>query len=1476
MATVDHTNQIEKLYIAYFGRPGDKAGVDYWNAEANANGGNFDSLYLNFSLSDEYKSLHSGQSNTALINSLYQYLFGHDADFEGLNYWGSQLLGGYPINKIAAAIVGGAQTADAAILTNKAAAATTFTLHLDTSAEVLGYDGSAAFTSARAFITSVTATATTDAAVDAAIATAIAAGQSTGFALTNGTDVNTGNIFNADMVYTPSGTSRINSLQDEDTLTGTGNNPTLNATLGNTDGLNAGASALIITPKLTGIETINVGFTGSGAAVAVNELDLQDSTAPKAVNIVRVSDGIATATIDNLKGVPADLSVTDSNNAQQSVAFQFTNGGAAGTADTTKLTLNNVNVFNLSVQENITDGARNQGIETINLVSSSSANTVTVLTAEDLATLNISGDKNLTIGGEANVNGSLSKVDASTLAANLTFTVTNGVMSTTPDGATSGNVAFALLSGKGDDAIRVSEQIGTNDTFATGEGTDTLRLSSGNIQGPAVVQTRDTIALNAAADNVTGVENIQLWKSGGAVTTNADGSLAIAGVNTVLALRADEATGDQSINLKDSTNFSANTTTYNVVNLTAAEATSISITHSGSDALVNPAAASNSLANNLVDLDVATGVTAVNMTLLPGVNSDARFNFQLYTDSDRALGTTAATATAFSTLQDAGTVNAVTGLTLTDSDTESNTVMLLADGYSSNVAQGNGTAYTSITLKGGTAGQFLNLDATGNVYGLAVDGTPAVGAVADRAGLVDNFGTAAERLSAATINASEHVGNVIVRVGTNFNDVDTNGAQAITMGSGNDTVLFDFQNNANAGLTIADTVIGGTGTDTLMLEGNEAVKIGTSEWTNVSGFEEIRLVGNAVPANNAVDATNSYNLVLTNELIDLNAADGNRLLITNDSDTANDMADSVAADLGNNEGGLTIDATGLNSSNSFNYNGEEGATRTADRFIFKDTNIKGLTIIDGGAVDNVTTNHANGAMGNDDVIEVQNSAFVDFGDLIGVKNVGTLSFTSVGATTSQVSRLQLNDATVDALVDSYQASVSRAATAPAVPNVEKLVVNGIDNMSNAAYTVGLNIEAAGLTDKSDLSVTLGRGANNVATGGGQDTVVLLGNYVAGTYAGSENGVNLNTQSTAGAAARIVTDKINLGGGIDTLVTYGALNVVGAQLAGIETVVAHSDLTMSAVQYNALVAARAVLALTGPVVTFTGAGEHTLTITGPSTGTIDIDLSRITLNAGSGNLSVNTVNTGTGVIYYDPTRMPVDTDAPGVGGDIFVNAAMPTYALTPPATSINEGATATFSLATTNVAVGTVLNYTLSGTGITTADVTPASLSGTVTVTGATTSVPVNIAADVTTEGTETLTMTIMGSAANVTVNDTSLTGGTAATTVLPVGTTTTVTATAAAENFSFNVAGAKAIPADTQIPLSGFDVTLDTLVLDLVTANPALTKLSMVHGVEGIAVELDPFTGLTLINFGNDTDGQAITVSLLGVVDATLVNVSVI
>ncbi|MFZ6757260.1 beta strand repeat-containing protein, partial [Undibacterium sp. Ji50W] len=230
------------------------------------------------------------------------------------------------------------------------------------------------------------------------------------------------------------------------------------------------------------------------------------------------------------------------------------------------------------------------------------------------------------------------------------------------------------------------------------------------------------------------------------------------------------------------------------------------------------------------------------------------------------------------------------------------------------------------------------------------------------------------------------------------------------------------------------------------------------------------------------------------------------------------------------------------------------------------------------------------------------------GDFNGIKNIGNIELTNDTAIT-QVSQIQLNDTIVGALVDSYQA-------ANTTTHLERLTIRAIDNFNVANATVGVSIDAGALTAQSSLDVTLGRGANFLSLGAGADRVVLLGNYVAGTYNVTENGVALNTEATATGVARIVTDTINLGAGNDTLVTYGALNLTGATLSGIEAIQANSALVITASEYAGLVAARAALSLSTPVITFSGSMVHQLTIVDDIVGANNIDLSLISVTGGS--------------------------------------------------------------------------------------------------------------------------------------------------------------------------------------------------------------------------------------------------------------------
>lgn len=121
---------------------------------------------------------------------------------------------------------------------------------------------------------------------------------------------------------------------------------------------------------------------------------------------------------------------------------------------------------------------------------------------------------------------------------------------------------------------------------------------------------------------------------------------------------------------------------------------------------------------------------------------------------------------------------------------------------------------------------------------------------------------------------------------------------------------------------------------------------------------------------------------------------------------------------------------------------------------------------------------------------------------------------------------------------------------------------------------------------------------------------------------------------------------------------------------------------------------------------------------------------------------------------------------GMGGTANTpSAATPTYdSVTAPA-SADEGSTVTFTVTTQNVINGTTVDYAI--TGIDQADLSVGLLIGTITVSGNTGTVSVTLANDLTTEGPETMTLTLAATdsagtstgalTSSVTVNDTSIT-----------------------------------------------------------------------------------------------------------------------
>ena len=186
---------LQQQYIAYFGRPGDPAGINYWLKTSTISTPRefADKIYAQ----NEYKTSTVGtKSVEAQVNSLYKNLFGREADVPGLLYWTNEIeKGNLQLSNVAYDLIFAASNPleantaqgalDAKALANKVDAAEAFTKNLegDTNA-ILAYKPTStdpwvtgpAFASAKNFIitaTSSNAPSTSD--VSSAVASMTAA-----------------------------------------------------------------------------------------------------------------------------------------------------------------------------------------------------------------------------------------------------------------------------------------------------------------------------------------------------------------------------------------------------------------------------------------------------------------------------------------------------------------------------------------------------------------------------------------------------------------------------------------------------------------------------------------------------------------------------------------------------------------------------------------------------------------------------------------------------------------------------------------------------------------------------------------------------------------------------------------------------------------------------------------------------------------------------------------------------------------------------------------------------------------------------------------------------------------------------------------------------------------------------------------------------------------------------------------------------
>ena len=1144
-------SQIQNAYVAFFNRPADTAGLNYWSSYA----GDATALLNTFALSAEYTSLYAGLNNTQIVNTVYGNLFGRESDLAGLNYWVGQLTAGnLKIGNIADAINKGAQGVDATAVANKTTAATSFTNSLDTVAKVIAYSSvsSSGLAAVKTWLSGVTTNETLTTSTSSAGLTAITTTVSTNVSATGQTFTLTTGADNSSLV----GSAGTNSVTGNDTFTGVvvaQNGTGTTAQAG--DVINAGSGTDQLTLSITGANAGN-------ATTSVNAITLSGVEKVSVLNFqtVAMTGAVAAATIDaslfdsslatvalSASSSTATMGDTAFTNVQKIVNAEMGQGvgslnvgmigtATAGSADAMSLTLANQTGGTFTAA----------GIETLNVVSNTSANTVTLATG--FKTVNVSGAVKATFG-----------------ALDATVTTLNAANSTGGVAATVGVATITVTGGTGADTITSGTNL-TTGSVSAGDGIDTL------------VSTADAvIAVAADGAKYTGFETFSVSHVVATTANRAQDMALLSGITTLNATAQDSTDDNADFAATVAfTKLAATTNTLNITSLKTAEnandaAITVSATratNTTADAMTvnlgsSSGAGASAGANALAAADLAAAVV-LNVTLADEetvtINSLGGANFiGTLTDTaakvvnitgSKALSINSMTSAVMTTL-DASAMTAdlnivansnavastITGGSGNDSLIGGTKADVITGGagndqitgaeLADNLSGGAGndtfviataahfqTLATAETIDGGADNDTISFTAAMTLIGTDIAAIKNVenlvfsNAGANSITLTDAFFTNGaittiaikdtEATAALTVNAT-------ALTAANSVNVDANGGGAINDslvgGAGNDTFNFTTATSATA-LTATDTVTGGTGNDTLAVALSANALTGDT-LTGVTNIEVItvkdsgaNLAASMTSGDGVFVTTTSGTIQTTVGIVDASAMTGGGAFTFNGSgetDSTMSITGGVGADVltGGSKSDTIIGGTGTDGINgrggADNLSGGDGVDTFTVSVLADFISLSAVETVSGGAGDDVLTFTEGGAV----------ATAVNSTDLTAISSIETITFAGNGT-----SSIVLTDAVFTA---------NGAATL---------------KITDSEATAALTVNASALTVVNSVQVT--------ANGGGAISDSLVGGAGNDTFTFSTA-----TSATALAAADTVTG----GSGTDTLTISTGTNVL---------------------------------------------------------------------------------------------------------------------------------------------------------------------------------------------------------------------------------------------------------------------------------------------------------------------------------------------
>ncbi|MEE9397587.1 MAG: DUF4214 domain-containing protein [Methylococcales bacterium] len=139
-----YIDQVQKMYIAYYGRPAEAEGLDFWAGQLALSQGDLSAIIDLFASSEEFQNRFGGLENDVLVKNIFNFVFNREADTDGLNYYVGNLdSGAMTLATVASRILSGARDTpsgaqDATMIANKVQVGNFFSVTTDKKNAIYG------------------------------------------------------------------------------------------------------------------------------------------------------------------------------------------------------------------------------------------------------------------------------------------------------------------------------------------------------------------------------------------------------------------------------------------------------------------------------------------------------------------------------------------------------------------------------------------------------------------------------------------------------------------------------------------------------------------------------------------------------------------------------------------------------------------------------------------------------------------------------------------------------------------------------------------------------------------------------------------------------------------------------------------------------------------------------------------------------------------------------------------------------------------------------------------------------------------------------------------------------------------------------------------------------------------------------------------------------------------------------------------